>query len=185
MVGKLDGSPHADKALALLPQVEKLLTEKQAPHVTSEDLAARLFQEREAKARANIQQFVRKFVDEARMKRNVDGYTFADLFTGEKIELKFFLAGGGAESGWYRTSILSLDPKDNLAFQGIKQLRLETVKRTAGFRGADFPRFVIALGLTCLPDELEEASQFLPSKIKKKPALPEREPVRFISKDDM
>jgi hypothetical protein len=103
------------------------------------------------------------------MKRNVSGYTFADPFTGEAIELRFFLAGGGAESGWYRTA-LNLDPKDNPAFCGVKKLRLETVKRSAGFRGSDFPRFVIALGLTNLPDELEEAARLLPSQIKKKAA---------------
>jgi hypothetical protein len=68
---------------------------------------------------------------------------------------------------------------------GIKKVRLETVKRPAGFRGTKFPRFVIALGLTKLPDELEEASRLLPSKIKKKPPLPEREAVRATTKDDM
>jgi hypothetical protein len=35
-----------------------------------------------------------------------------------------------------------------------------------------------------LPDELEEASRLLPSKIKKKAPLPERELVRAITKDD-
>jgi hypothetical protein len=95
------------------------------------------------------------------------------------------LAGGGADSGWYRAAILNLDPKDNQAFYGVKKLRLETVKHSVGFRGGDFPRFVIALGLTNLPDDLEEASRLLPSKIKKKPPLPEREAMRAITKDDM
>lgn len=113
----------------------------------------------------------RRFVNEARMKRNVNGYTFADPVTGEELELRFFLAGGGAESGWCRAA-LSLDPKANPAFYGIKKLRFETVKRSAGFRGTELPRFVIALGLTTLPDDLEHASQLLPSKIEKKPPLP-------------
>jgi hypothetical protein len=106
-------------------------------------------------------------------------------FTGKEIELRFFLAGGGAESGWYRTAILSLHPKDNQAFYGIRNLRLETVKRSGGFRSGQFARFVIALGLTNLPDDLEEASRLLPSKIKKKPPLPEREAIRAITKEDM
>jgi hypothetical protein len=55
----------------------------------------------------------------------------------------------------------------------------------AGFRGSDFPRFVIALGLTNLPDELEEASRLLPSRIKRKPPLPERDAARPITKDDL
>ena len=59
------------------------------------------------------------------------------------------------------------------------------MKRPAGFRGADYPRFVIALGLTNLPDELEEASKLLPSKIKKKPPAPAREAVRVVTKDDV
>ena len=150
-----------------------------------DESATRLFKKHDAEPRTNVQNFVRRFVNEARLKRNVNGHTFADPFAGEKIELRFFLAGGGAESGWYKTAIRSLDPKDNQAFYSVKKLRLETVKRSAGFRGDDFPRFVIALGLTNLPDELEEASHLLPSKIEKKPALPEREAVRPTTKDDV
>jgi hypothetical protein len=185
MAGELNGglpAPHNSSALS--SQIETLLTEKQPLPVMSQEPAARFFKKHDAEVRTNIQKFLRRVVNEARMKRNVNGFTFADPCTGEEIELRFFLAGGGAESGWYRTA-LSLDPKTNLAFCGVKKLRLETVKRSAGFRGTEFPRFVIALGLTNLPDELEEASQFLPSKIEKKPPLPEREGVRLITKDDV
>jgi hypothetical protein len=185
MVGKLDGRLPADKASALSSQIETLLTEKQAPPVGPQEPVARLLKKHDAEPRANVQNFVRRFVNEARLKRNVNGHTFADPFTGEKIELRFFLAGGGAESGWYKIAILGLDPKDNQAFYGVKKLRLETVKRSVGFRGANFARFVIALGLTNLPDELEEASRLLPSMIKKKPPPLEREAVRTITKDDM
>jgi hypothetical protein len=185
IVGKLDKTLPTDEASVLSSQFETLLTEKQVLPVIPREPAARLFERLDAEAMKNVQNFVRRFVNEARLKRNVNGHTFADPFTGEKIELRFFLAGGGAESGWYRTAILSLDPKDNQAFDGVKKLRLETVKRPGGFRGSDFPRFVIALGLTNLPDELEEASQLLPSKIKKKAPLPEREAVRALTKDDV
>jgi hypothetical protein len=185
VVGKLGGNLPTHKATALSWRVESLLTEKQAPPVDTQELAAQLLRKHQVEPRTNVQNFVRWFVNEARMKRNVNGHTFADPVSGEKIELRFFLAGGGAESGWYKTTIQSLDPKDNQAFDGIKKVRLETVKRPAGFRGTEFPRFVIALGLTKLPDELEEASRLLPSKIKKKPPLPEREAVRATTKDDM
>jgi hypothetical protein len=184
MAGKLDGSLSADEASVLSLQIESLLTDKQASAVATHDLAARTLKKHEAEATTKVQIFLRQFVDEARRKRNVNGYTFADPYTGKEIDLRFFLAGGGADSGWYRAA-LNLDPKDNQAFYGVKKLRFETVKRSAGFRGGNFPRFVIALGLTNLPDDLEEASRLLPSKIKKKPPLPEREAIRAITKDDM
>lgn len=186
VIGKLDGQrPAVPKAAELSARIEALLTDRQVPAHLAQELAAQALRKHEAEARGNVQNFVRRFVNEARMKRNVNGYTFADPLTGKEIELRFLLAGGGAESGWYRAAILGLDPKDNQAFYGVKKVRLETVKRSAGFRGGDFPRFVIALGLTNLPDELEEASRLLPSRIKKKPPLPEREGLRAITKDDV
>jgi hypothetical protein len=76
------------------------------------------------------------------VKRNVGGYTFADPFTGEKIDMRFFLAGGGAQSTWYKSAIQSLDPDQNQAFYGVKRIRLETVGRPRHFHGDEFPRFV-------------------------------------------
>ena len=184
MAGKFEGNLSADKASALSSRIESLLTDKQPPPMAEQDVAAMALKKHEAEPRTDVQNFVRRFVNEARLKRNVNGHTFADPLTGKEIELRFFLAGGGADSGWYRTA-LSLDPKDNQAFYGVNKLRLETVKRSAEFRGSDFPRFVIALGLTNMPDDLEEASQLLPRTIKKKPPLPERTGIRSITKDDM
>jgi hypothetical protein len=185
IVGKVDGSLSADKISALSAIIESLLVNKQAPTIATRGGAARALSKYEAQPKTDIRNFVRSFVDVARMKRNVNGYTFADPITNKEIELRFFLAGGGADSGWYRTTILSLDPRDNQAFYGVKKVRLETVKPSTGFRGGDFPRFVIALGLTNSPDYLEEVSQCLPSRIKKKPPLPQREAARPITKDDM
>jgi len=71
--------------------------------------AARLFRIHGGEARLNVQNFVRSFVDEARRKRNVNGYTFRDPFSEEKIELRFLLAGGGASSSWYKSAIQALD----------------------------------------------------------------------------
>lgn len=184
VVGRLDGNFPADKMSALSARVEGLLTEKQAPPPSPQEFPMRVLRTYDAESRGQIQNFLRGFVNEARLKRNVNGHTFADPYTGDKIELRFFLAGGGAQSAWYRTA-LNLDPKDNQAFYGVKKLRLETVKRSAGFHGDEFPRFVIALGLTNLPEDLEEASRLLPSRIKKKPPLPERESVLPITKDDV
>jgi hypothetical protein len=119
------------------------------------------------------------------MKRNVNGYSFADPFTGNKIVLRIFVAGGGAQSVWYKEAILELKPEENQAFYGVEQIQWRTVSRPAYFRENDFPRFVIALGLTRSPDELDAASQLLPSRIAKKPPLPPKELVRGISKDDV
>ena len=103
MVGKLDGTLPSEKASAFTSRIETLLTEKQALPHNPQEPALRLFKKHDAEPRANIQNFVRRFVNEARLKRNVNGHSFADPFTGDKIELRFFLAGGGAESGWYKT----------------------------------------------------------------------------------
>lgn len=184
VAGKLNVALPTDKVAALTASIEASLIDKQAPASTNE-LAVRVLKKYDAEIREGLQNFMRRFVNEARLKRNVNGHSFADPVTGDEIELRFFLAGGGAESGWYKTVILGLDPKDNQAFYGVRKLRLETVKRAAGFRGSEYPRFVIALGLTNLPEYLEEASRLLPSKIKRKPPLPERGPMRATTKDDM
>jgi hypothetical protein len=178
-----NGPSESDTTLPT--RIETLLAEKEAPLDTAQELAVQLLNKHGAEAKINIQKFVRRFVNDARLKRNVNGYTFADPVSGKKIELRFYLAGGGAESRWYRTTILGLDPRKEFAFHGVNKLRLETVKRSAGFRGREYARFVIALGLANSPEELEEASRLLPSKIEKKPPLPEREAVRPITKDDM
>lgn len=185
LAAKVRSNKSADNISALSARIETLLTDHEKLPTSTRELAASLFKTHGGEARDCVQTFVRGFVNEARMKRNVDGYTFADPFTGEKIDLRFFLAGGGAESSWYRSTIQSLDPIENQAFYGVKRLRLETVGRPRHFRGDEFPRFVIALGLTNLPEELEEASRLLPSAIKKKPPPPEREHVRTITKDDV
>ncbi|HTZ66950.1 MAG TPA: hypothetical protein VMB83_05680 [Roseiarcus sp.] len=156
--------PHETSAPSA--QIETLLIEKRPIPATLQGPAARLFKEHDVAARASVKIFLRRLVNEARMKHNVNGYTFTDPVTGKEIELRFFLAGGGAESGWYRAA-LSLDPKTDLAFHGVNKLRLETVKRSAGFRGAEFPRFVIALGLTSLPDELEAAHNVFQARSKR------------------
>jgi uncharacterized protein (DUF2267 family) len=89
MARKLDGSEPADKA-SLSLRIESALTDKQAPAIATQDFAARTVQKHGAEPRTSVQNFVRRFVNEARMKRNVNGYTFADPLTGKEIELRFF-----------------------------------------------------------------------------------------------
>src|SRR5262249_37912489 len=149
----------ADKIADLSARIEKLLVERQRLSLGIRQFANRLFSLHGDDAKQKVQNFVRRFVNEARLKRNLNGYTFRDPFSGDKIELRFLLAGGGAGSTWYKSAIQGLDPDKNPAFDGIKRVRLETVTQPAHFDGEDFPRFVIALGLTNLPDELEDASR--------------------------
>jgi hypothetical protein len=178
LVGKLGGGLASEEELALLLRVEELLVQKPGTRPNTQELATRLLEQYEPEFKNNIQNFVRKFVNDARMKHSAIGHTFADPVSGREIELRFFLAGGGAESGWYKTT-LSFDPthnpQDRNVFYGVRKVRLETVKGQIGSRAAEFPRFVIARGLAESPEELEEASKCLPSKIPRRD-LPEQEP---------
>jgi hypothetical protein len=99
VVEKFDNNLSADKSSELSARIEGLLTEKQAPLAAPEELAMRLLRKHEAAPITKVENFLRGFVNEARMKRNVNGYTFADPFTDEKIELRFFLAGGRSGVG--------------------------------------------------------------------------------------
>jgi Tfp pilus assembly PilM family ATPase len=121
-------------------------------------------------ARSNVQNFVRSFVNDARLKQH--GQTFyaeADA-SRAKTELRLFLAGGGATSSWYRTAIRKTG---GAALDGLSGIRPETVAKPVDYAETDFPRFVIALGLADLPEAMEDA--MLPSSIPIKGPLPERE----------
>jgi len=173
LVRKPGGSLPAAEELALLLRVEKLLIEKQGTPANTQERATELLKQYESEFKADIQTYVRNFVTVARMKLSAIGNTFADPVLRRKIELRFFLAGGGAESGWYKTALgfdLTGNPQDRQAFDGVEKLRLETVKPPPGFRGAEFPRFLIARGLARSPDDLEVVSRCLPSN------NPSREP---------
>ena len=117
-----------------------------------------------------MQNFVRSFVNDARLKQH--GQTFyaeADA-SRAKTELRLFLAGGGATSSWYRTAIRKTG---GAALDGLSGIRPETVAKPVDYAETDFPRFVIALGLADLPEAMDDA--MLPSSIPIKGPLPERE----------
>jgi hypothetical protein len=90
VVEKLGVNLPTDGASALSSRIEALLTEKPGTPANAQELATRLLEKHDAEPRTNVQNFVRRFVNEARQKRNVNGHTFADPFSGEKIELRFY-----------------------------------------------------------------------------------------------
>jgi len=175
----------AERQLSLSQQVDLMLFDAKQLSSDAKGSAAAVFVGHDEAMRNEVQNFVRKFVNDARLKQSANGHSFSDAISGKKIQLRIFLAGGGAESPSYRSVLQGLDPEQNSAFDGIKTVRLETVARPAGHRGEDYSRFVIALGLANSPEELEEASQFLPSRIPKKPPAPQRQSNPMITKDDL
>lgn len=170
---------------SLAAKIEGLIVDRSLIPPSARQLSAELFQQHGIEVTDNLQNFVRSFVNTARLKRSVNGHTFADPISGAKIELRFLLAGGGARSGWYISTIQELDPEQNQAFDGVRQVRMETVKAPKNFRGKNFERFVIAVGLTNPPDDLEDASQLLPRAIPVKPPPPQRSSTKPITKDDV
>jgi hypothetical protein len=174
-----------EQRLSLSQQVDLMLFDAKQLSSDAKTKVAAVFAGYDKTMRNEVQNFVRRFVNDARMKQSANGHTFTDAISGKKIQLRMFLAGGGAKSPWYRSVIQHLDPEENSAFDGIKAVRLETVARPSGHRGEDYSRFVIALGLANSPEELEEASQFLPSRIPRKPPPPRRQANPMITKDDV
>ena len=77
-----------------------------------------------------------------------------------------FFAGGGAKSPWYRNAI------QGIGADGLSGLKAETVTKPVDYRGDDFPRFVIALGLADMPEAMVDA--MLPRSIPIKGPLPTR-----------
>jgi hypothetical protein len=118
----------------------------------------------------SVQNFLRVVVNDARWKET--GHTFYEGGDGSKPkkELQMFMAGGGAHSGWYQSA---LKETDGPAFDGLSRARPILVPKPARFRGADFPRFVVALGLADAPDNFGNA--VLPKAIPRKADFPPRQ----------
>jgi hypothetical protein len=83
----------------------------------------------------------------------------------DSIQLRVFLAGGGARSAWYKNSIERTLIDRNLHQFGFTSVRAELVGKPAGYSGNDYSRFVVALGLADSNASLVDA--MLPSQFKK------------------
>ncbi len=89
--------------------------------------------------------------------------------------IPIYLAGGGANSEWYRQLFARLHKDFNHGSAwGIGGYDLETIPAPFGLNDADYPRFVIASGLTS--DAIRFERYKLPSRIRPPPGLPAREP---------
>jgi hypothetical protein len=95
--------------------------------------------------------------------------------------LRVFLSGGGATSGWYKSSIEKAFVDRNLSQFGLTGIRSEIVPSPADYRQSDYPRFVIALGLADFASALTDAR--LPNQIGDRQAPPERRSPEMITKD--
>jgi len=103
------------------------------------------------------------------------------LFHAE-TQLRVFIAGGGATSAWYKSAIERTFATRNLSQFGLTGIRSEIISKPADYRGDDFPRFVIALGLADSVVALADAQ--LPSQFRNADPLPERgSPTAPITKD--
>jgi hypothetical protein len=119
-----------------------------------------------------------------RTKRQLYGEMFSprvDATAQDTRPLRAFLAGGGASSGWYKSTIEDTYHKRQLHKWGLTGLGAEIVSKPMNYSGNDFPRFVIALGLADANAALADAQ--LPSKMRDAEALPIRPMPTSITKD--
>jgi hypothetical protein len=120
--------------------------------------------------RARVQNFLRVVVNDARMKEQALTFYEEGNARRPKKDLLLFVAGGGARSWWYQTA---LRETDGGAFDGLTGAKPILVPKPQHFRGDEFPRFVVALGLADAPENFKDA--FLPGGIPKKEGFPPRQ----------
>jgi hypothetical protein len=118
-------------------------------------------------------------------RRQLYGQMFSprvDATARDTPPLRVFMAGGGAISAWYKSAIERTFMTRNLSQFGLTGIRSEIIAKPADYRGDDFPRFVIALGLADSIVALADAQ--LPSQFRNADPLPERgPPTAPITKD--
>jgi hypothetical protein len=135
-------------------------------------------------ARDHIQTLVATVIGKTR--RQLYGQMFSarvDASARDTPALRVFLAGGGANSAWYKTAIERTFAERNLSQWGLIGIRSDIVARPADYQQNDYPRFVIALGLADLSAALVDAR--LPSQIQDAEPLPVRRSPTSITKDDV
>jgi hypothetical protein len=152
-----------------------------APKITL-PLSAQLAFKSNKSAREEIQNLVATLIGKAR--RQFNGQMFSprmDATAHDTRPLRVFLAGGGANSAWYKSAIEDTFIDRNLQQWGLTGIKAEIVSRPANYSGNDFPRFVIALGLADPNTALADAQ--LPSQIPNADPLPIRPMTQPITKD--
>jgi hypothetical protein len=118
-------------------------------------------------------------------RRQLYGQMFSprvDATARDTPPLRVFIAGGGATSAWYKSAVERTFVTRNLSQFGLTGIRSEIIAKPADYRGDDFPRFVIALGLADSVVALADAQ--LPSQFRNADSPPERgPPAAPITKD--
>ncbi|MGB7174823.1 MAG: hypothetical protein WBD23_14835, partial [Candidatus Acidiferrales bacterium] len=118
-------------------------------------------------------------------RRQLYGQMFSprvDATARDTPPLRVFIAGGGATSAWYKSAVERTFVTRNLSQFGLTGIRSEIIAKPADYRGDDFPRFVIALGLADSVVSLADAQ--LPSQFRNADSPPERgPPAAPITKD--
>jgi hypothetical protein len=98
--------------------------------------------------------------------------------------LRVFMVGGGATSAWYKSTIEKTFVTRKLNHQfGLTGIRAEVITKSNDYRGEDFPRFVIALGLADSVVALADAQ--LPSQFRNAEPPPDRGPRGTLVTKDM
>ena len=93
------------------------------------------------------------------------------------------MAGGGATSAWYKSTIEKTFVMRKLSQFGLTGIRSEIISKPIDYRGEDFPRFVIALGLADSVVALADAQ--LPSQFRNAEAPLDRGPRGTLITKDM
>jgi hypothetical protein len=135
-------------------------------------------------ARDEIQNLVGTVVQ--RTKRQLYGQMFSprtDATEQDTPPLRIFTAGGGAESGWYKSAIEATFRDRSLNTLGLTGIRTELVPKPTSYLQADYPRFVVALGLADFSAAFTDAR--LPSEFDNAEPAPGRSAPSFVSKDQV
>jgi hypothetical protein len=119
-------------------------------------------------------------------KRHLYGRMFSprvDATERDTPPLRVFVAGGGANSGWYKSAIEATFQARGLEGLGLTGIRSEIVPKPSYYRQDDYPRFVIALGLADFSSALVDAR--LPSQFRNAQSPQDRRSPDLVTKDQV
>ncbi len=130
-----------------------------------------------------VQTVFAKIVGEARRKLPGQNFeNFSDTITKSKPGLNppslpiipLYIAGGGCTSEWYRHLFARIHQEFNHSSWGIGGYKIETVPRPPNVLDDEYPRFVVALGLTSQTLHFDKYK--LPSRVGQAAPLTPRPP---------
>jgi hypothetical protein len=135
-------------------------------------------------AREEIQNLVGSLVSIT--KRHLYGRMFSPRVGANERDtppLRIFVAGGGANSAWYKSAIESTFHERGLEKLGLTGIRSEVVPKPSDYHLDDYPRFVIALGLADFSSALVDAR--LPGQFQDAQSPLQRLSPNLVTKDQV